>query len=332
MSLDFDLRATTVSLKNACILGQAAAVSYEDASTCEAWARRQGFDEDFDFFSSTGVTPHSDTQGFVAQNADMILVAFRGTQPNQRVDWLSDFQASQETWGHPIGKVHKGFYEALRAVWGIPVGGKEMLPRRLVNRGDRVVWITGHSLGGAVAELCAAQASFVHHVPVQGVYTFGQPRVGDEAYARLVQDGLGVRIFRFINNCDIVPRVPFYGMHYRHYGCEIFFNDHEKQVTGTSCVENLAAALQLARLAVNFDAVKKAAEMLVEATIRSGFHGDPQTILHEMVKNQEDAALGAAKLLLASGTQNISDHDMRKDYLARLGTKLVLTQAAGGAT
>ena len=116
--LDFDPQATVLSLSNAQVLGQAAAVSYEEPATCQEWARAQGFDEDFDFFSTTGLNRFNDTQGFIAQNATTVLVAFRGTQPNQPVDWLSDFEASHETWGHPIGKVHKGFYEALRAVWG----------------------------------------------------------------------------------------------------------------------------------------------------------------------------------------------------------------------
>ena len=47
-------------------------------------------------------------------DADVVVVAFRGTQPDRPVDWLSDFEASPETWAHPVGTVHKGFYEALR--------------------------------------------------------------------------------------------------------------------------------------------------------------------------------------------------------------------------
>jgi triacylglycerol lipase len=326
--LNFAPQSAVLSLDNARVLGQAAAVSYEDPITCEKWARAQGFDEDFDFFSSTGVTKNSDTQGFIAQNQQTILIAFRGTQPKQPVDWLSDFEASHETWGHPIGKVHKGFYEALRAVWGQAIGGKKILPERLLNRGDRAVWITGHSLGGALAELAAAQAALVNHVPIQGVYTFGQPRVGDDAYARAVHDAFGTRIVRFVNDRDIVPRVPFFGMGFRHYGSEIFFDHHQKQEDGKPSVENLAAALRLARLAVTLDAVAEAAKMLAEAAVISGFHGDPLAVLHEMVKKREDAALGASRALLAAGTENIADHDMRKNYLARLGTTLALGQTA----
>src|SRR5215471_9948170 len=317
-ALPFDPQATALSLPNARVLGQAAAVSYEDAKTCEQWARGQGFDQDFTFFSSNGVTRHSDTQGFVAQNDQAILVAFRGTQPNQPVDWMSDFEASHETWGHPVGKVHKGFYEALRAVWGIPINGAEILPARLVNRGNRAVWITGHSLGGALAELCAAQAFFVSHVPVQGVYTFGQPRAGDDAFAHTVHAAYGTRVFRFINDRDIVPRVPVFGMAYRHYGTAIFFDHGGAEHDDQAAVENLSSALRLTAGALDFNAVGEAAKLLAEAAIQAGFHGNILDVIHQIVKTREDAALGAAKLLLAAGTENVTDHDMRKNYLARL--------------
>jgi hypothetical protein len=238
---------------------------------------------------------------------------------------LSDLQISHETWMHPIGKVHKGFYEALRAVWGHPLGsGKELLPARLLGRGERALWITGHSLGGAIAELCAAQAWFVSHTPVQGVYTFGQPRVGDETFARTVHEALGLRIFRLVNDSDIVPRVPFFGMGFRHYGCEVFFDDQKRQVDGQPSLENLASALRLAKLALNLEAVGEAARMVAEATLRSGFHGNIFEILHQMMRVREDAALGAARLLLEAGLEKITDHDMTKNYLALLGTSLVL--------
>ena len=101
--------ATTFSLNNAQILGQAAAVAYQSDAECRAWAGAHGFEPDsLEFFDVR------DTQGFVVQNADVVVVAFRGTQPDRPVDWLSDFEASPETWAHPVGTVHKGFYEALR--------------------------------------------------------------------------------------------------------------------------------------------------------------------------------------------------------------------------
>jgi hypothetical protein len=232
--------------------------------------------------------------------------------------------------------VHKGFHDALHAVWEIAYQNGEILPARLLNRGDRAVWITGHSLGGAIAELCAAQASFETHVPVQGVYTFGQPRCGDDAFARLVHAALGQRIFRFVNDRDIVPRVPFFGMGFRHYGCEIFFNHQEKQVDCAAAVENLAAALKLGFDALNFDAVEEAAKLIRDAVLRSALHGNPLEVVEELMQAREQAAFGDdLKRVLAAGIDNIDDHSMTGHYLPLLNTKLpdlaVAATADGGS-
>jgi hypothetical protein len=43
---------------------------------------------------------------------------------------------------------------------------------------------------------------------VQGLYTFGQPRVGDREFSKFLKMGLSGRVIRFINKNDIVPQVP----------------------------------------------------------------------------------------------------------------------------
>jgi triacylglycerol lipase len=318
--MPFDSHATAYSLDNARLLGQAAAISYSQPAACETWARNHGFDEAFDFFSSRG-QGLADTQGFVAQSPQAVLVVFRGTEPGQAVDWLSDFAAAHESWDHAEGKVHKGFYQALRAVWGAPQG-KEILPKRLVERGSRTVWIAGHSLGGALAELCAAQARFVSGVPVQGVYTFGQPRVGSEKFADLIHAQLGSRIFRHINDKDIVPRVPFFGMGYRHYGVEVFFDHQGQRHDGRPALERLSDALRLARLALNTEPVKHAAKLVREAAKAAGLRGDRAKALHDLVRKLESEAIPDLKQLSSGGVEKIADHNMQTGYLARLGTAL----------
>jgi triacylglycerol lipase len=332
MAFDFDPQAAGLSMTNARLLGQAAAVAYQDAETCQQWAQSMGLDEQFNWFSSGSAVPNTDTGGFVAQNAQVVVVAFRGTQPKVPIDWMTDFQAKHVTWGPFQGMVHKGFHDALHAVWEIPYAGREILPARLVNRGNRAVWITGHSLGGAIAELCAAQAWFETQVPVHGVYTFGQPRCGDDAFATLAQAALGQRIFRFINDRDIVPRVPFFGMGFRHYGCEIFYNHQQQQVDGASAVESLIAALQLGFDAVNFDPIAEAAKMFNDAVLKSGLRGNPLQEVEELMRERELAAFGGdVETVLKAGTENIADHSMTDQYLVRLGTKLVLTTAAAAS-
>jgi triacylglycerol lipase len=93
------------------------------------------------------------------------------------------------------------------------------------------VFITGHSLGGALAILCALEFCR-QRLPVAAVVTFGQPRVGDGNFAELYDltqptDGIAAGFldeitFRVVNQNDIVPRTPGCLMGYRHCGQEVF--------------------------------------------------------------------------------------------------------------
>jgi triacylglycerol lipase len=304
-----DAQATKYSPENAKILAQAAAVAYEAPPVCQAWAAKQGFSPGtFEFFDV------HDTQGFVVQDDATVVVAFRGTQPKQPVDWMSDGRVIHSPWAHTVGKVHKGFYEALNIAWN----DSQVLPRRLVNRGNRTVWITGHSLGGALAELCAARAFFdprITSIPIQGVYTFGQPRVGDETFASLLHGKLGVQTYRFVNDRDIVPRVPFYSMGYRHYGNQTFFDKVGEAVDAMSAVETLAAAWQFARGALSLEPLAQQVAGLVGDLVHAATHG-------VQLRDQEEAARARVNAILQSGIENVSDHDMHKCYLTRLGTSL----------
>ena len=305
-------------MQNARLLGEAANIAYQSPETCQKWARDNGFGEDFDFFSNMG--PKTDTNGFVAQNANTILVAFRGTNPRERIDWIIDFNALKDKGAFQGVQVHEGFFDALGAVWGHTFGGKQILPGRLLNRGNRAVWITGHSLGGALAELAAARAIVENGVPVQGVYTFGQPRVGNDAFAKKMETPLGARIFRFINNLDIVPRVPLYGMGYRHYGSEIFFNSKEQQEDLPATIEDLLTAIRLAATGINLTLLEEAAKLTLALVTDNN-----------AVTKREFELLGNPKAVLAAGIANIADHSMENSYLPRLMAALGRAATTGQA-
>jgi triacylglycerol lipase len=313
--MPFEPDATAFSLANAQLLGQAATIAYQTRDICAAWASANGFPgAALDFFDNR------ETQGFVVENQDAILVAFRGTQPNRAMDWFVDANAILRQWDHPVGQVHKGFYEALRAVWGVTLpDGRQVLPKRLVSRGRKTVWITGHSLGGALAELCAAQAHFVSHVPIQGVYTFGQPRVGNQAFANALNAAVGTRIFRIVNDRDIVPRVPFFGMGYCHYGNQTFFDNGGARSDAACAVETLAVALKFAAGAFNLAVLPQAGQLARDAAALLR-HRRGQTPAEQ--DEQERALLERAREILRGGVEKIDDHDMVKHYLVRLGTSL----------
>ena len=78
---------------------------------------------------------------------------------------------------------------------------------------DPPVLDCGHSLGAALATVAANFAAGEPRLRLQGLYTYGSPRVGDAAFGRAI----GVPVFRFRNNSDVVTTVPI-GLVFRHVG------------------------------------------------------------------------------------------------------------------
>lgn len=137
------------------------------------------------------------TQCHLAWRDGFVIVAFRGTQPGEWQDILDDSRFKQDSW--PTGRVHIGFKKAFTRV-------KDSLRERLKDlRVGRTIWFTGHSLGAALATL-AADA-----LDTEGdsrVYTFGSPRVGNRAFASAFTSRFEHRAFRYVNDTDVVARVP----------------------------------------------------------------------------------------------------------------------------
>jgi hypothetical protein len=160
------------------------------------------------------------TQCYVANNNRFAIVAFRGSEIWKKeekfdlnrmiADLKTDVDIRLTDWP-PGGKVHRGFKEALDEVW------PDLLPyiTELDSRGCKI-WMTGHSLGAALATLCAGRFG-----NAQGVYSFGSPRVGDDEF----KEKLDAIIYRVVNNADIFCQVPARGR-YVHVG-ELKFIDRD---------------------------------------------------------------------------------------------------------
>jgi hypothetical protein len=96
------------------------------------------------------------------------------------------------------GHVHPGFARAFRDVWTL--AGPRITEIQQQDP-SRPIWLTGHSLGAALATLAAHQLG---RDAVSALYTFGSPAVGDSTFA----SELDVPTFRFVNNSDLIPRLP----------------------------------------------------------------------------------------------------------------------------
>jgi triacylglycerol lipase len=201
----FEPDAAGFSPANAWWLCEAATLAYSDAATVESVFRGKAGLPEFRSFSAGG------TQCFVAWNGDFAIVAFRGTEisPGKGArhdfseihrDILTDADIRPSVFGEGA-HVHRGFAEQFDRVWE-----GEGLKDFVAGLQTRTVWFTGHSLGAALATLAAARSERVN-----GLYTFGSPRVGDGPFAdalgaRLA--GKGVEHYRFVNGHDVVTTVP----------------------------------------------------------------------------------------------------------------------------
>jgi triacylglycerol lipase len=162
-----------------------------------------------------------------------VLVAFRGTADLR--NWLTDLDCFRTLprWAEG-GEVHLGFCNAIDQIWDDLIDS--------IHAGDRLIF-TGHSLGGALAML----AAFRLRGQVEAVYTFGQPRVGNKAFALFYDAALRDRTFRVVHAADIVPRVPWLLGTYRHAGHEVYFaREREKFLMDPSLLEKLPDDLRIA--------------------------------------------------------------------------------------
>lgn len=208
----FQAHAAAFDLANAWWLAEASTLAYADEMFAVKWFRKAGLGE-VRFFDRRS------TQCFVANNRDVAVVAFRGSEVWKRrsgfdaqpiaADFMTNADFRLADWANG-GKVHRGFKKALDEVW------EDLFPHlaALQRRGCKI-WMTGHSLGAALATLAADRFG-----EVQGVYTFGSPRVGNRRF----MENYSIRAYRFVNGDDIVSRVPPSGL-YVHVG-EPKFIDH----------------------------------------------------------------------------------------------------------
>ena len=193
-------------LVNAWWLCESATLSYSDPDFVRQTFRDKTVLQSVRDFSTGG-----GTQCFVASNDDFALVAFRGTETSPRRGARPDFREVfadirtdadvMPSAAGPGANVHHGFSAAVDEVWE-GAGLKDFVS----NLPSRTIWFTGHSLGAALATLAAVRSE-----RLDGLYTFGSPRVGDEGFARAFSRHLsdkGVEYFRFVNNRDIVTTVP----------------------------------------------------------------------------------------------------------------------------
>jgi len=155
-----------------------------------------------------------------------VVVAHQGTEAENILSIANDVEIGLTDFNStlfpnaPSGiKVHDGFQQTFgRTSDGILSGVRNALSSTGVNK----VFVTGHSLGAAIATMDALMLKQNLPSSVQlSTTVFGLPRGGDQAYANFIDSALG-NTFSFVTNQnDPVPTVPPRFLGFQHSQGEI---------------------------------------------------------------------------------------------------------------
>lgn len=148
----------------------------------------------------------------VLQDAPCLIVVFRGS--DEIKDWGINVRVYQNNFIEQ-GKVHRGFKKAYLSI-------RDPLLAEFDNN-DLPVFITGHSLGAALAVLASSELYKQNFF--DSCYTFGSPRIGNPEFVHSIQSN---SIYRIINNSDVVTTIPidFANINYHHVGKALLIDEN----------------------------------------------------------------------------------------------------------
>lgn len=168
------------------------------------------------------------TQCYVGTNDEHIVLAFRGTESPTTIDGLKDMLLTDacnllivpegrlgvDLIAAGVGaKFHKGFADATADIWPSVL---EAVKAELA-KSERPIWVTGHSLGGALA-LFASWLLARQFISVHQIYTFGAPMIGNNMACEAFNREFRGKIFRYVHGPDPVPQLPTVSMVANDYG------------------------------------------------------------------------------------------------------------------
>jgi hypothetical protein len=214
------------------VMATCAGYAYSDAATVAMITARLGLEDnrclqideivDAMFICATSFLVQS-------QDGRALILCFRGTEPANFMNWLTDADVDAERipirFGAGAGTfdVHGGFYRNVRAIrYEIvtalqrALNGQSILPDQgPVPHRLEALYITGHSLGAAMAAMMAVMLlTESAYAPIaaklRAVYTFGQPMIGTPELAAACDADpfLGQRVIRYIYADDAIPQLP----------------------------------------------------------------------------------------------------------------------------
>ncbi|WNS44660.1 lipase family protein [Paenibacillus sp. MMS20-IR301] len=139
--------------------------------------------------------------GFILESPQDIIIAWRGSSSVN--NWLSNMNAAQIKFKYVKEDclTHRGFTDIYSSA------RDEILAALGSLSPDKPLYVTGHSLGGALATLCALDTAVNSAHKSPRLYTYGSPRAGDPAFAKAFSQYVRSS-FRYANLFDPATYVP----------------------------------------------------------------------------------------------------------------------------
>jgi hypothetical protein len=237
------------------VLATCSAYAYSGADTVSMIMARMGLEaNNCRMIASSVDAMFIRSTSFVIQSKSgkVAILCYRGTVPTSFINWMTVTDVEPERmayhFGDPCATVHAGFYRNVRAtryqvMWALKRACdgrsvREPLPDDADGTGlpkmDKLeaLYITGHSLGGAMAAMMAVMLRHErkyrddsHDITdlLRGVYTFGQPMIGDHSFAKACEKDPFLRenVIRYVYDSDVFPHLPPKSTGpFRHFGRE----------------------------------------------------------------------------------------------------------------
>ncbi|MHB8126122.1 MAG: lipase family protein [Desulfitobacteriaceae bacterium] len=189
----------TIDLNLAIFLGECCIQTYVQYENDGKFDIPEGY-ELVDGFKATSIDVE-EWFGFIIKSPEKIILAFRGS--HSHLDWIADAEVAQVNYPfiNNAGKTHRGFT-------GIYSSCRDHLVSVLKNLPPSIpLYVTGHSLGAALALLAILDITVNTHFKHAVMYNFAGPRVGNLRFTFTV-DAKVEDSFRIVNIYDIVPKYP----------------------------------------------------------------------------------------------------------------------------
>jgi len=150
------------------------------------------------------------------------VASFRGSVNAK--NWMIDLNFKSKPWIGGDIRVHEGMLETYLYM-------RDLLLETLTDLHCKTLTVAGHSLGAGIATLATMDLRVNNIIHVDHFWTFGSPRIGNEAFVALFIDvaarlGVSPPSWRVTHADDPVPHTgPTRLLHYEHVPQEVFYNE-----------------------------------------------------------------------------------------------------------